>query len=83
MKTDHSSYTLEPIYDEISEIAYIEKFDSIFDNENYRDLYDVEIIREEVDQKSDQLILNLDKNDPTYEARKYWYQKKKRKALAL
>ena len=73
--------TLKPIYDEISEIAYIKRFDSIFDNENYRNFYDVEIMREEVNQKFDQLILNLDKNGPTYEARKYWYQNKKEEDL--
>ena len=73
--------TLKPIYDEISETAYIKRFDSIFDNENYRNFYDVEIMREDVNQKFDQLILNLDKNGPTYEARKYWYQNKKEEDL--
>lgn len=37
--------TLEPIYYEISEIADIKRFSSIFDMENYRDFYDVEIMR--------------------------------------
>ena len=73
--------TLEPIYDEISEIAYIKKFDITFDNKNYRDFYNVEIMREEVNLKYDQLLLNLNKNDPTYEARKYWYQNKREKDL--
>ena len=39
--------TLEPIYDEISKITYIKRYDSTFDNENYSDFYDVEIMREE------------------------------------
>ena len=69
--------TLEPIYDEIREIAYIKRFGSILDDENYRDFYDVEIMREEVNQKCDQLILDLDKNDSTFEAEKYLYQYKK------
>ena len=37
--------TLEPIYYEISEIADIKRFSSIFDMENYRDFYDVKIMR--------------------------------------
>ena len=37
--------TLEPIYYEISEIVDIKRFSSIFDMENYRDFYDVEIMR--------------------------------------
>ena len=31
-------------------------------------------MREEIDQKYNNLIHSLDKNDPTYEARKGWYQ---------
>ena len=34
-------------------------------------------MREEVNLKYDQLLLNLNKNDPTYEARKYWCQNKR------
>ena len=33
--------------------------------------------RDEVDQKYNALLLCLDKNDSTYEARKQWYQAKK------
>ena len=31
-------------------------------------------MREEVNSKYDQLLLNLNKNDLTYKARKYWCQ---------
>ena len=34
-------------------------------------------MREEVNLKYDKLLLNLNKNDPTYEARKYWCQNKR------
>lgn len=50
----------EAIYDEISEIAYIKQFDSIFDNEKYRDFSDINLMREEVNAKYDQLTLALD-----------------------
>ena len=72
---------LEPIYDEIGEISYIKKFDAIFNNENYRDFYSPQIMRDEIDQKYNALFFGLDKNDPTYEAKKGWYQAKKEKDL--
>ena len=67
----------EPIYDEIGEIAYIKKFDSIFDNEKHRNFSDINLIREEVNEKYDHLILAIDVNDPTYEARKYSLESRK------
>ena len=57
------------------------KFDTIFNNENYHDFYDVQIMREEVNQKYNQLLLSLNKNDLTYEARKYWHQNKREEYL--
>ena len=72
---------LEPIYDEIGEISYIKKFDTIFNNENYRDFYSPQIMRDEIDQKYNALFFGLDKNDPTYEAKKGWYQAKKEEDL--
>ena len=61
----------KPVYDEIGETAYIKKFDSIFDNGKYRDFPDINLMREEVNEKYKQLILAVNKNDPTYKARKY------------
>ena len=40
----------EPIYDESSEIPYIKQFDSIFDNEIYRDFCDINLMEEEVNE---------------------------------
>ena len=67
----------EPINDEIGEIASIKKFDGIFVNEKYRDFSNINLMREEVNEKYDHLILALDENDPTYEARKYSLQTRK------
>ena len=61
----------EHIYDEISEIAYIKQFDSIFGNKKYREFSDISLTKEEVNKKCNQSILALDKNDPKYEAKKY------------
>ena len=57
---------LEPIYDEINEIAFIKKYDNIFDNKKYLQFSDINVMTEEVNGKFDRLILGLDKNDPTY-----------------
>ena len=62
----------EPIYDEISKIAFIEKCDNIFDNEKYFQLSDINVMTEEVNEQFDRLLLGFDKNDPTYLARKYY-----------
>ena len=39
---------LEPLYDEIGEIAYIKKFCTIFSNETYRDFFSPTVMREEI-----------------------------------
>ena len=69
----------EPIFDEIYEIIYIRKFDSIFDNEKYRDFSDINLMTQDVNEKYDRLILDLDKRDLSYEARKYSLQFRKKK----
>ena len=72
---------LEPIYDEVSEIAYIKKFDNIFDNEKYVQFSEANIVTQEVNEKYNWLILNLDKNDPTYLSRKYSYELRRKRNL--
>ena len=39
---------LQPLYDEIGEIAYIKKFCTIFGNETYRDFSSPTVMREEI-----------------------------------
>ena len=70
---------LEPIYDEVSEIAYFKKFDNIFDNEKYVQFSEANIVTQEVNEKYNWLILNLDKNDPTYLSRKYLYELRRKR----
>ena len=55
---------LKPIWDGIGEVSYIKKFDTIFNNEKYWDFYSPQVMRDEIDQKYNNLILSLDKNDP-------------------
>ena len=72
---------LEPIYSEISEIAYIKKFDNIFDNEKCIQFSDMNIMLQEVYEKFDQLILNLDKTNAIYLARQYSSESRREKDL--
>ena len=41
---------LEPIFDEISEIAFIEKCANIFDNEKYFQFSDINVMTEKVNE---------------------------------
>ena len=61
----------ELIYDEIAKISYIKKFEIIFDSGKYHDFCDIELMKEEVGDRYNGLILALDPSGPTYEARKY------------
>ena len=58
--------TLEPIYDDFSEITYIKSYAAIFNDDSFRDFFSPPLLREEIIQK----IFALNRNDPTYEARK-------------
>ena len=42
--------SFEPIFDDIYEIVYIKKFDSIFDNEKYRGFSDINLMTQEVNE---------------------------------
>ena len=73
--------TLEPIYDEISEIAFIKKYENIFGNEKYFQFSEINVITEEVNEKYERLHLWLDKNDLTYLARRYDYDSQREQDL--
>ena len=73
--------TLEPIYDEISEIAFIKKYENIFGNEKYFQFSEINVITEEVNEKYERLHLWVDKNDLTYLARRYDYDSQREQDL--
>ena len=73
--------TLEPIYDEISEIAFIKKYENIFGNEKYFQFSEINVITEEVNEKYERLHLWLDKNNPTYLAGRYDYDSQREQDL--
>ena len=67
---------LEPIYDNLGEISYIKNFTTIFNDDTYSDFFSPEHMKEEIIQTFQGKILALDKNDPTYEARKEYFENK-------
>ena len=65
---------LEPLYNDLNEISYIKKFTTIFSDDTFRHFFLPEHLREEVIQNFQGKIIALNKNDPTYEARKGYYE---------
>ena len=72
---------LEPIYDGFLGISYIKKFSTIFGNDTFRDFFSPNILREEITQTFQSKISALNKEEITYEARKKYYEKKKKKMI--
>ena len=80
-KSNIDSRTLEPLYDELGEIAFIKKCDDMFDRRNYYQFADPDIMREDINKKFDRLTLILNKSDPWYEVRKESYELRKESDL--
>ena len=80
-KSSIDSRTLEPLYDELGEIAFIKKYDDMFDRRNYYQFADPDIMREDINRKFDRLTLLLNKSDPWYEVRKESYELQKESDL--
>ena len=61
---------LEPLYDDFTEISYIKKFKTIFGDDTFRNFFSPALLREEITQSFNSKIFALNKDEPTYEARK-------------
>ena len=68
---------LEPIYDDFNEISFIKKYKTIFSDEGLRDFFLPDLPRNEIEQTFQAKIFALNKNDPTFEARKKYLERKK------
>ena len=66
---------LEALYDEFTEISYIEKFTKISNGDTFRNFFSPSLLREEITQAFQSTILVLNKDKPTYEARKKYYER--------
>ena len=67
---------LEPLFDNFEEISYIKKFMSILFDEKFRHFYSSELIQEEIIQEYQSKIFELKKEDPLYDIRKKYYERK-------
>ena len=74
---------LEPIYDDFSEIeiGYIKNYTTIFSDEELRDFFSPPLLRQEINQTYEAKIFNVNKEDPTYKARKKYLERKKEEDL--
>ena len=66
---------LEALYDEFTEISYIEKFTKISNGDTFRNFFSPSLLREEITQAFQSTIFALNKDKPTYEARKKYYER--------
>ena len=63
--------TLTTVFDDdFTEISYIKKFTTIFSDDTFRNFFSPALSREEITQTFNSKIFALNKDEPTYEARK-------------
>ena len=63
--------TLTTVFDDdFTEISYIKKFTTIFSHDTFRNFFSPALSREEITQTFNSKIFALNKDEPTYEARK-------------
>ena len=67
---------LEPFYGNLNKISYIKKFTAIFGDDSFRHFFSLVHMRQEIIQTFQGKIFALNQEDPTYEARKEYYQNK-------
>ena len=60
----------------MNEISYIKKFTTIFSDDTFRHFFSPVQLQEEIIQTFQGKIFALNKEDPTYEARKEYHQNK-------
>ena len=61
-------------YDNFTEISYIKKFITIFSDDRFSKFFSPALLREDISQTFQCKIFALDKDEPTYAARKKYYE---------
>ena len=69
------NYILEPLYDDFTKISYIKKFTTSFSGDTFRNFFSPALLREEITQTFNSKIFAFNKDEPTYEARKKYYER--------
>ena len=72
---------LKPIYDDFSEIAYIKYYATIFNDDTFKEFFCPPLLREEIISTCGSKIFALNKDEPTYEATKKYFERKKEEEL--
>ena len=72
---------LEPIYDDINEVGFIKQYTNILWDDNYREFFSPDLIREKIKNKFENKLFALNKNDPMYEARVMYLEREKEEDL--
>ena len=67
---------LEPLYDDLNDISYIKKFITIFSDDTFRNFFSPVHLRKEINQTLQSKVFALNKEDPTCEARKKYFENK-------
>ena len=65
---------MEAIYDNFTEISYVENFATIFSDNTFSTIFSPTLLREEITETFQSKIFALDKNEPTYTTRKKFYE---------
>ena len=79
-RNDINNCYLESIYDDIDEVSFISKYTNILSNQNYRGFF-TRFDKERDRRKFPNKLFSLDKNEPAYEARLVYLERKKAEYL--
>ena len=66
---------MEPLYDDFSDISYIKKFATIFNDDTFPHFFPNTLLREKITQTVQAKIFASSKEEPTYKARKKYYER--------
>ena len=72
---------MEPLYNSFTKISYIKKFTTIFSDDTFRNTFSPALLREEITQTFNSEIFALNKDEPTYETRKKYYERQMEEEL--
>ena len=72
---------LEPLFDDFSEMSYIKKFATIFNDNTFRNFFSPFLLQQEIIQTFESKIFSLNKEDPTYGTRVKYYERQMEEEL--
>ena len=79
--TDNCYFT--PIYDEIEEVSYIQRYASLCFNNDYKDFACPETIKQQIEQEYNFEMMKIQTEDPCAETKEYFAGQKRAKKCTL